>query len=58
LIDLREDPNELTNLFGTPELKDISRNMTRQLIQYARDHQDEHARIPQIQAAMMKTVGR
>ena len=58
LIDLREDPNELTNLFGTPELKDISRSMTRQLIQYARDHQDEHARIPQIQAAMMKTVGR
>ena len=57
LIDVQEDPGELTNLFGTPGLQKVARSMTSQLIQYAREHQDEHARVPRIQAAMLKTVG-
>ena len=58
LIDIQQDPGELTNLFGTPGLQDVARSMTRQLIEYAHEHQDEHARVPGIQAAMMKTVGK
>ena len=56
LIDLQQDPGEVTNLFGKPGLQDVARTMTGQLIEYARRHQDEHARVPRIQAAMMKTV--
>ena len=58
LFDLATDPHELTNLFDKPGLQDVARSMTRQLVQYAREHQDEHARVPRIQAAMMKTVGK
>jgi len=56
LIDIQQDPGELTNLFSKPGLQDVARSMTRQLVQYAREHQDEHARVPRIQAAMRKTI--
>jgi len=29
LIDIQQDPGELTNLFGKPGLQEIARNMTR-----------------------------
>ncbi|MFP6613854.1 MAG: sulfatase [Pirellulales bacterium] len=57
LVDVREDPGELTNRFGRPALQKVASSLTRQLIQYTREHHDEHARVPSIRAAMRKTAG-
>ncbi len=52
LIDMQEDPGELTNRFGDEQHKAIAREMTGKLLAYARKHQDEYARVPAIQTAM------
>lgn len=42
LIDLEQDPQELTNLFGRPEHREQIRWMTERLASYGQTHQDEY----------------
>ena len=53
---MREDPGELTNRFGDEQHKATAREMTGKLLEYARKHQDEYARVPAIQTAMAAAV--
>jgi arylsulfatase A-like enzyme len=50
LIDLKEDPNELKNLLGSPEHREILRGMARELVAYARKHSDHYAKHARIAA--------
>jgi arylsulfatase A-like enzyme len=52
LIDVKNDPNELTNVFAEPDHKPLIRLLTKRLADYCREHQDPYARIPKIQAAL------
>jgi len=52
LIDLKNDPNELTNLIGQVKHKKLIRNLTIELQKYGQAHDDEHARHPRIQSWM------
>lgn len=52
LIDLKEDPNELTNLFGQARHKEKVRWMTQKLFGYGNAHDDEYVRIPRIRSWM------
>ena len=56
LIDVEADPNELTNLIDQPEHRDRIARMTRALLAYSRAHQDPHARVPKIQAAIQQNL--
>jgi arylsulfatase A-like enzyme len=56
LIDLQEDPNELTNRFGVPELQDTVRWMTQQLQSYAVQHDDHYASLPGIRSWIEQTL--
>ncbi len=58
LIDVKNDPNELTNLFGHPEHKQRTRLMTEKLLAYGETHNDEYVRIPQIRWWMDQVIGR
>ena len=49
LIDMREDPSELTNRFTNADHRDTVREMTQKLMAYAKAQQDDHARVPKIQ---------
>lgn len=49
LIDVQNDPNEVTNLFTKKEHAARIKELTAKLFDYCRIHQDEHARIPSIQ---------
>ena len=55
LIDLNEDPNELVNLYGQPEYSRLARQLKAELVQYARQHEDAHARIPEIRQQLFGT---
>jgi len=48
LIDVQSDPHELTNLARHPEHQQRLQTMTEALAGYAKQHQDIHARHPQI----------
>lgn len=48
LLELKTDPDELSNRFGEPELRSLVATLTQQLQKYARDHHDAHVRRPQI----------
>ena len=50
LIDLKNDPNELTNLFDQPEHKERTRWMTEQLVDYGKAHNDEYLDIPRVRS--------
>lgn len=50
LIDLREDPNEVRNLYGQPELQPVVTSLTRQLAEYAETHADPWAERPGIRS--------
>jgi arylsulfatase A-like enzyme len=50
LIDLKNDPNELTNLFGQPKLKQQTREMTEKLRTYGKAHKDDYIHIPRIRS--------
>lgn len=50
LIDLREDPNELTNLIGNPEHGELVRNLTERLLVYGEMHDDEYIEHPRLRA--------
>ena len=47
-LDLEQDPREVTNRFGEESLQPTIREMTNQLVQYARKHNDPYVRRPQI----------
>jgi len=49
LIDVQNDPKEVTNLFTQKEHAARIKELTAKLFDYCRAHQDEHARIPSIQ---------
>ncbi|MCA9173274.1 MAG: sulfatase [Planctomycetales bacterium] len=48
LIDLKNDPSEVVNLAGDPEHAGTVRTMTEAIAEYARQHQDDHARHPEL----------
>lgn len=50
LIDLKNDPNELTNLFGQPAHKEKSRWMTERLLAYGQANDDEYLSHPRIRS--------
>lgn len=52
LIDLKNDRNELTNLFGLPEHKELVRRLTTELRKYGQQHDDEYVGHPRIQSWM------
>lgn len=52
LIDLGNDPDEVVNLFGNPKYAKIVAQMRAGLVQYVRQHNDTHARIPAIQSQL------
>lgn len=52
LIDLQNDPQEVTNLFGNPKYVKIIAQMRAGLVRYVKEHNDTHARIPQIQSQL------
>lgn len=56
LIDMRNDPNELTNLYGQAEHQQTAVRLARRLMDYAQTHHDEHARVPRIRAALAAAV--
>ena len=58
LIDMQEDPLELTNLFGDKDHHLLARQMTASLLEYAQEHQDDHARVPAIQTAIADILKR
>lgn len=49
LIDLKNDPNELTNLISRREHWELARWMTERLVAYGRTCQDDYPSIPRIQ---------
>jgi len=52
LIDLHNDPDELTNLFGQSEHRDTIRWMTAELRSYGNAHRDPYVRNPRIRSWM------
>ncbi|MEQ8785851.1 MAG: sulfatase [Pirellulaceae bacterium] len=52
LIDMQEDPTEVTNLFGQAEQRDRIRALTARLLDYSKTHHDPYARLPNIQQTM------
>jgi choline-sulfatase/uncharacterized sulfatase len=52
LIDLKHDPNELTNLFGQAEHRDTVRWMTEELQSYGKTHREPYVRNPRIRSWM------
>lgn len=50
LIDLQDDPNELTNLFGDAEHRELARQLTERLLAYGQTHDDEYIEIPRMRA--------
>jgi len=52
LIDLKNDPNELTNLFGQSEHRDTVRWMTSELRSYGTTHRDPYVQNPRIRSWM------
>lgn len=54
LIDVQADPAETTNLFDRPEHAELVRRLSKRLLQYCLEHQDEHGRHPKIQPALQR----
>jgi arylsulfatase A-like enzyme len=52
LIDLKADPDEVTNVFGQREHKQITHWLTEQLAAYGKAHDDEYVGIPRIRSWM------
>lgn len=50
LIDLKNDPNELTNLFGQPDHRKQTRWMTERLLAYGKSHNDDYVQIPRVRS--------
>ena len=50
LIDVKNDPNELTNLIASPEHQARIRRLAQHLQSYGTQHQDDHAQRPSVQA--------
>jgi arylsulfatase A-like enzyme len=48
LIDLQADPSEVVNLYGQSKHNLLIRQLTEELRDYARKHDDPHVRIPEI----------
>ena len=50
LIDVREDPNELTNLFGDATHRPIAKRLGQALQTYVVDHDDSHGALPRMKS--------
>lgn len=57
LIDIRNDPNELTNLFSDPAQKDQIKWMTKKLVEYGKQHEDEYVTFPGIRPWLAQVTG-
>ena len=53
-----KDPNELRNLFGDKDHHFLVRQLAASLLDYAKEHQDPHARVPAIQNAIADILKR
>ncbi len=58
LIDMQQDPSELTNRFGDAQYEQVVRQLTQELSDYAKTHQDGHARVPEIHLPMQAVLTR
>ena len=50
LIDIQQDPNELTNLFGNANHRPLAKQMAMDLKGYIKQHKDPHGDSPRIQS--------
>ncbi len=50
LFDLKNDPNELTNLAGSAEYADMLKAMTEKLVAYGKEYKDPHLDHPRVQS--------
>ena len=50
LFDLAKDPDELVNFFGNPAYRETIRGLSRDIIQYAREHRDPYASNAKVKA--------
>jgi arylsulfatase A-like enzyme len=57
LFDLKEDPDELTNLFRDPQYNDIVKNLTAELIAYCKRYDDPRLEDRKIGPEMKKAAG-
>lgn len=56
LFDLQADPDELTNHFGRPGYEDITRDLTRQLLNYCQTYDDPYMQDDNIRQTMLKAI--
>jgi arylsulfatase A-like enzyme len=56
MIDLKNDPNELTNLFGQPKHRKQILWMTQRLRTYGKTHDDEFVDVPRIRSWMQQVL--
>lgn len=52
LLDLKNDPDEVTNIFGQAEHRKTTRWLTAKLAEYGKEHSDEYVQIPRIRSWM------
>jgi len=57
LIDLKNDPNEVSNLFGNPKLKDVIQTMTAHLQAYGSSQDDPYLQQPRIRSWVQQGLG-
>lgn len=50
LIDVKNDPSELSNIFGKPQHRQIGQKLTRRLSAYIKTHNDPHGQSPRIKS--------
>jgi len=50
LFDLEKDPDELINFFGDPAYRETVRELSREIVQYAKKHADPYARNAKVKA--------
>ena len=56
LIDLKDDPNELTNLYGQAKHRQQIRWMTERLSAYGKAHNDEYVELPRVRSWMQQVL--
>ncbi len=57
LFDLEKDPDELTNFFRDPACRETVRELSREILAYAKKHRDGYARNAKVKADLQWAVG-
>ena len=56
LVDLKEDPYEVTNIFGVRQHRDMVKHLTENLRNYGAVHKDEYTQMPRIKKWIEETI--